>query len=294
MLVRDMSRRRRRFVRIAVTLLLLYALVMTFGGCADKLLLYPSRGPVDAGRARAIMIESHGRDVEVWTARSPSARTDGEVEAYVLEFCGNATRAEQITQFVADRWHRFPVEVWVMNYPGYGGSAGRAKLRDIPPAALATYDALRQRAGDKPIFLCGNSLGSTSALHVAANRPAAGLILQNPPPLRRLLVSNYGWWNLWLAAGPIALQVPAELNATDTAPRVNVPAIFMSATNDEVVPPAYHRMIFDAYTGEKRLITLSGARHGSSLNKEAERQLQEEIVWLWARAVSPSMAEKQR
>jgi pimeloyl-ACP methyl ester carboxylesterase len=169
-----------------------------------------------------------------------------------------------------------------MNYPGYGGSSGGAKLDDIPPAALATYDDLRKRAGgDAPIFVCGNSLGTASALYIAANRPVAGLILQNPPPLRRLLMQNYGWWNLWLAAGPVALQVPAQLNATTTAPHCTAPAIFLSADGDEVVPPKYHRLVYDAYKGEKRLIELPGATHGSSVKGDAEQQLQEGMDWLW-------------
>jgi uncharacterized protein len=276
---------RRRLTRIALTLLMLYGLVMTFGGCADTLILHPPRGHIDAGRAQRMTVKSQGRDVEIWTARSPAAATDGDVEAYVLEFCGNATRAEQITQYVADRWHRFPVEVWVMNYPGYGGSGGGAKLHDIPPAALATYDALRKQAGDAPIFVCGNSLGTTSALYIAANRPAAGLILQNPPPLRRLLMQNYGWWNLWLAAGPVALQVPAQLNATTTAPHCTAPAVFLCADGDEIVPPKYQRLVYDAYKGEKRLIQLPGATHGSSVKGDAEEKLQQGISWLWEKRV---------
>jgi len=278
-----MSLRRRRLLRVALTLFLLYALVITFGGCADTLILHPPKGHIDAGRATRMTVRSNDRDVEIWTARSPAAGVDGDVEAYVLEFCGNATRAEQIAQYVADRWRRFPVEVWVMNYPGYGGSAGGAKLGDIPPAALATYDALRERAHGMPIFLCGNSLGTTSALYLGANRPAAGLILQNPPPLRRLLLGNYGWWNLWLAAGPVALQVPAALNATDTAPHCSAPAVFLSATNDEVVPTKYQRLVYDAYAGEKRLIIITGGTHGSSVKGDAERQLQEGMDWLWER-----------
>jgi len=279
---------------VALTLLVLYGLVIVFGGCADTLILHPPQGRIDAGRAQRTVVTSQGRDVEVWVARSPSVPASGEVEAYVLEFCGNATRAEQIAQYVADRWRRFPVEVWVMNYPGYGGSAGRPRLADIPPAALATYDALRERAGgDKPVFLCGNSLGTTSALHVAANRPAAGLILQNPPPLRRLLLGNYGWWNLWLLAGPIALQVPAALNATDTAPRAAAPAVFVTATSDEVVPPKYQRLVHDAHKGEKRLIVMNGARHGSSATGDAERELQDGMDWLWDRAVGPRAEAKQ-
>ena len=119
MLPRAMKRPSRRALkRLAVVLVLAYGFVIVFGGCADQLILHPLRGPIDAGRARAITVHANGRPVEVWTARSSAAASEDDVDAFVLEFCGNATRAEQIAQYVADRWHRFPVEAWVMNYPG--------------------------------------------------------------------------------------------------------------------------------------------------------------------------------
>jgi hypothetical protein len=40
---------------------------------------------------------------------------------------------------------------------------------------------------------------------VAANRPCAGLVLTNPPPLRNMILQRFGWWNLWLLATPVAL-----------------------------------------------------------------------------------------
>jgi pimeloyl-ACP methyl ester carboxylesterase len=268
--------------KVVLALLLAYATLMTFGGCADRLLLFPSTKPIDPGRAQRFTINDDGRRLEIFKARSPAAAADVEPQAFVLEFCGNATRAEQITQYVADRWSRFPVEVWVMNYPGYGGSEGGAKLSLIAPAATAAYEELAKRAGDRPIFLAGNSLGSVPALYLAARRPAAGLILQNPPPLQRIILSRYGWWNLWLLAGPVALQVPSELNSLSNAPRVNSPAVFLLAEHDELVPPKYQNLVAAAYAGPKRSITLTGAGHNDSVTGEADAQLQAGLDWLWA------------
>ena len=92
---------------------------MTFGGCADTFILDPTTGHRDAGRAVQRFIEVDGRKLEVYTAR-PAAQGDREPDGFVLEFCGKSTRAEDITQYVADRWESHAVEVWVMNYPGYG------------------------------------------------------------------------------------------------------------------------------------------------------------------------------
>src|SRR4051812_43104622 len=95
-------RRRRRFVLLAIVLA--YVGFMTFGGCADKFLLHPPQGAIDAGRATRREFQSDGRTVEIWTARSPKLAAGEQPRAYVLEYCGNGTRAEQIAQYVADRW----------------------------------------------------------------------------------------------------------------------------------------------------------------------------------------------
>ena len=274
-----MRKRSRRWT-ILVALLLVYTAVMSFGGCADRLLLHPSTNHADAGRAVARFIGGGGRRLEIFTARSPAA-ADHEPEAFVLEFCGNATRAEHITQFVADRWKDHPVEVWVMNYPGFGRSDGPATLASIPPAALATYDELKRVAGERPIFLAGNSMGACPALHVASQRACAGLIFQNPPPLRRLILARHGWWNLWLVALPVAMQVPVELNALDTAPRVSAPAVFIIGERDTLVPPAYQRLIVAAYRGPRQVIALPTVGHWESLPPEAEQELRRAIDQLW-------------
>jgi uncharacterized protein len=273
-------KRRRRV--ILLVLLLIYAGVITFGGCADTFLLDAPAGHRDAGSARRHFITVDGKALEIWTAR-PAGQGDREPEGFVLEFCGKATRAEQITQYVAERWKRHAIEAWVMNYPGYGGSGGGAHLKLIPKAALATYDELAKVAHGRPIFLAGASLGSTSALYVAANRPCAGVVLQNPPPLQRLLMQHYGWWNLWLVAGPVTLQVPAELNSLRNAPNVHVPAVIVTADEDTTIPPKYHKMVIDAYAGEKRVIAMHGG-HNDSVSRDAEVQLRDGIDWLWESA----------
>ena len=280
-----MTRRRRFLFRAVLLLVPLYALIVTFGGCANRMLLHPSRHAIDAGNAVRLTFAHNGRQLEIWSARSPALAGDAEPRAYVLEFCGNATRAEEITQFVAERWGKHPVEVWVMNYPGFGGSEGRADLKTIAPSATATYDELARRAGGRPIFFEANSMGTVPALHVAANRPVAGLVLQNPPPLRRLILGRYGWWNLWLAAGPIALQVPGNLDSLASARRVRAPAVFLVGERDSLVPPKYQQLVIDAYAGPKEVIHMRDTTHWQPVTGQAEAQLADEIDRLWEQAV---------
>ena len=260
-------------------------LAILIGGCADDFVLHPPPGHVDPGKAQRQTVEVRGKEVEIWVSRSPRLKQLDEPRAFVLEFCGNGTRAEQIADFVAQRWGRFPVEVWVMNYPGYGGSAGKPRLGAIPPAALAAYDQLRGRAGERPIFLEANSLGTSVALYVASERPVAALILQNPPPLQRMIVQRYGWWNLWLGAGLIAMQVPGELDALRTAPRVNAPAVFLLSEQDTLVPPYYQNLVVKAYAGPKSLIRMPGD-HNDGVRGPAVIQLQQEMDRLWKSVIA--------
>jgi hypothetical protein len=265
---------------VLVILLAGYTLLMIFGGCASQLILFPTRQPIDPGTARQQFVPIAGGDrkVEVWVDRSPPA-VHAEPRAYVIGFTGNATRAEQVASDAAWQWGERPVEVWTMNYPGYGGSTGKADLRAIAPAALAVYDHVAKIANDKPIFLAGNSLGTTAALYVATQRPTAGLVLQNPPAIRSLILSRFGWWNLWLLAGPVALQVPKDLDGPTNAAKVKVPAIFVLADDDTFVVPENQMKVVNAYAGPKRIIRTTGG-HNDGIGGAALRELLAGFDWL--------------
>jgi len=283
------SRRRRWAFRGA--LFAAYLLLMTFGSCVDHLVLYPSNEPVRVpGASRVALKPEHEKagEVEVWTLRTPAVAPATEPKAFVLTFIGNADRAEYAVQRTVEDWADRPVEVWAVNYPGYGGSTGPARLSAIGPAVLSAYDSLRAVAGTRPIFLSGMSLGTAAALHVSANRPVAGLVLQNPPPLRKMILERYGWWNLWLIAGPAAMHIPSDLDSIANARRTTAPGVFLLAQDDQVVPPRFQQAVVAAYAGEKRLIPLPGAAHNDPPAAAQEAELHAAIDWLWNASVPTS------
>jgi pimeloyl-ACP methyl ester carboxylesterase len=197
-----------------------------------------------------------------------------------MRFYGNADRAERWVAAEANMFGNRLVEVWGMNYPGYGGSTGPARLARVGPAAARAFDELKRTAGDRPIFVYGASLGSTAALHLAATRPVAGVILHNPPALRQMILRQFGWWNLWLLAGPLSRKVPAELDSITNAQASRAPAIFLLAENDEVVAPRFQSLVANAYAGEKRVILLRGASHNSPIDGEGVESFREALDWL--------------
>ncbi len=231
----------------------------------DRLILFPTTHRIDSHRAIREIIPFENGELEVWTARSQIAPKHGVVDAYVLRFYGNADRAERWAALEADGFGERAIEIWGMNYPGFGSSTGPARLSRMANAGLAAFDALKTKAGSKPIFVFGASIGSAVALHVAANREVNGLVLHNPPPLRQIILRNYGWWNLWLLAGPVALQIPRELDSVANAKRIHAPTIFLLAENDEIVPLKLQRLVVDSFAGEKQVIKLPGAHHNSPI-----------------------------
>ena len=264
---------------------LTYFIVMFFGHLPDYLILFPTRAPIDAGAAVRRTIPFGNGDLEIWTAQSERARQQGRADLFILRFYGNADRADRWAAMETEMWNDRAVEIWGMNYPGFGGSTGPARLARIGPAAIATFDALKRESADASIVAYGASIGVTAALHVVASRPAevAGLILHNPPPLREVILRQFGWWNLWLLAGPVALQIPPDLDCIANARASRAPAIFLLAEKDEIVAPRFHRLVIQAYAGEKRVIELQGAYHNDPIEGTALADLNDALGWLLAK-----------
>jgi uncharacterized protein len=261
----------------------IYLAVAPFVHLADRLILFPSTYGIDAGTATRRLIPFQNGQLEIWTAQSQLAQKTGRADAYVLRFYGNADRADRWVATESDSFDGRAIEVWGVNYPGFGGSTGPARLVRLAASAVTAFDALKAKAGDRPIIIFAASIGTTAALHVAAQREVAGLILQNPPPLRQMILRQFGWWNLWLLAGPVALQIPPELDSIANAKAARAPAIFLLAQRDEVVAPRFQRLVVDAYTGEQRIIPLPDAGHNSPLNEAATAELHRALEWLLPR-----------
>ena len=261
--------------------------VMFFGHLPDHLILFPTRSPIDAGAAVRKTVPFQSGELEIWTAQSRRAQQQGGADIFILRFYGNADRADRWAAAEAEMWNDRAVEIWGMNYPGFGGSTGPTRLARIGPAALAAFDELKNYADDRPIVPYGASIGATAALHIAAHRPVAGLILHNPPPLREMILRQFGWWNLWLLAGPVALQIPRDLDSVANAKSVRAPAIFLLAERDQVVAPRFHRLVVNAYAGEKRVIELHGAYHNDPIEGIALADLNDGLGWLLAKVSSP-------
>lgn len=257
---------------------LVVLLLLGCAGCAD-LVLPPAPAHYTAPQTTAYLFTRDGLTLEAYVARSTGADKTAQPAAYVLRFTGGDASGQ--AAFTASRWKSHSTEVWVVNYPGYGQSAGPRNLGALARAATASYDELRQKAGERPIFVEGFSLGTVPALCVAARRPVAGLILQNPLSLKQTLMGHYGWWNAWLVAVPMSATVTPEFDSLANAAAAKAPAVFVCAEDDQTIPLRFQQQIFDVYAGPKRMLLQKDAGHWEVLNEVEEAELQVHIDWLW-------------
>jgi pimeloyl-ACP methyl ester carboxylesterase len=252
---------------------------------ADKFVLCPSRDPLPAENKQRQALPLGDGQLEVLTMHAGA----GEPQAFVLKFGGTGSRAERADLHPAEVWPQLQAEVWAVNYPGYGGSSGRASMPGLVAAANTAYEHLARQAQGRPIFVTGNSIGTTCALYLAARVPVAGLLLRNPPPLKQLIVGHHGWWNLGLGAKLIARQVPSDLCSLDNAAQAKAPAVFLSAGRDRVVPPPYQQQIFERYAGPKQVVIDPEADHATLLDAAIEPNYRAALDWL-ARQALPQAA----
>jgi predicted alpha/beta hydrolase family esterase len=275
-----------RRLRLSLALVLAYTLLISCAGLRDKLILHPSTHPINAAGTQSLQFPRHdGGTTAAFAAFSPGCR-DRAPEAFVLDFTGNGTRAEMIAAAIARRWGNHPVETISVNYPGYGQSTGPASMNAMPQMELDAFDSVSQLAAGKPVIVTGHSLGCTAALYVGAHRPVAALVIQNPPPLRQLIIGRFGWWNLWLGALPIAHQIPSQLDSIANAHQCHEPAVLISSIHDDYVPPKYHRMVFDAYDGPHFSVAVNGGHNTAPTNTP---DFYKSLDWLWQQIGLPSV-----
>ena len=259
-------------------------LATVLSGCANAFLLHPPEQSNKHADRRRTIADRDG-SIEVFVAASEPGTAP---RAYVLCFFGNGNVADEPVIAVAEMMRPLSLELWGVNYPGYGRSEGKATLDGVARAARIAYRAVAAQAQGKPIILFGSSLGSAAALHVAAHERVAGVVLHNPPPLRRLILCRYGWFNLWLVALPIALQIPHALDSIANAKRSKAPAVFISSSDDGVVPIGYQERVMKAYAGDWKLLENLGAGHNAEIPDWIISAMVETIgSWLPSAAASP-------
>ncbi len=233
---------------------------------AGRWLFRPSRQPIDCHKQQR-WVTRGSRRIDVWVDGS-----SGRPRLFVLRFLGARGRAEHGTRDPVNRFDPFPGEVWIANPPGFGRTSGRPSPRDYCDDALAVFDALRAHAGDVPIWVQGQSLGTLAALHVAANRDIDWLILRNVTPAALLAGRSFA-----PLAGLVSRCLPPAFDAMRAATQASADALFVTSSHDRIATPALQARIFERYAGAKQQLFVD-CGHEDHVLPEADELRYREIV----------------
>ena len=253
----------------------------------DRMVLRPSRQPIEVVHQQRQMLSCEGWNLECFVQRNYV--DDLPPDLLVLKFPGTAGRAERSSDFPCSMLEIPRIAIWTWNPPGYGRSEGRASLSVIADAAAAFYRHVIEveRGNTTSVWLCGNSLGCVTALHVAAstqpNPECSGLLLRNPPPLRRVvkrIADRYPHFGL---INPVIDDLCDSMDAMITARSTKLPAVFLQSELDTLVPPSLQNEIINVYAGENRLVLMEGLGHDCLATEVHEPLIEASVRWLWNR-----------
>jgi len=145
---------------------------------------------------------------------------------------------------------------WLLiDYRGYGASAGKPSAKALIADAILWYDYAVGELHAKRIFAFGRSLGSGVAVALAARRALAGVIVASPFDSLTAVAQHYYPYL------PVRWLLRHRFDSIALAPQLEVPLLCLIAQRDEVIPPVHAERLYDAWRGPKRKLVLPGARH---------------------------------
>lgn len=176
----------------------------------------------------------------------------------LLWFYGNGENIASIWPIVRD-FQPPGVSLLVLDYPGYGGSEGRATEPALYEAADLAYQELKRRpdVDSLRIYVYGRSLGTAVATHTAATHAVAGLILESPfTNAREMSGQHYGIFPRFL----LRLRLDNLANVS----RIQCPLLVFHGDEDRLVPPEMGRRVAQAAPGPTELVLIEGAGHNET------------------------------
>ena len=232
--------------------MLLFAAVVFAGICVfvfaiqRSLIYFPQPASNQAGITVLTLPTGTG---SVLVSTRPHAGPDA-----LIYFGGNA---EDVSQSMPDFASAFPNHaIYLLHYPGYGGSSGRPSERAILAAALALFD--RIHAEHPNVVVIGRSLGSGVAVHLASVRPVARLVLVTPyDSLADVAARHYPFL-------PVRWLLRDKYESFRYAPQVTAPTRIIVAELDEVIPRASTDCLRTRFKGANvSWVVVPGAGHNS-------------------------------
>jgi|YelNatPaOPRAMG01_1025707.scaffolds.fasta_scaffold02902_7 pimeloyl-ACP methyl ester carboxylesterase len=203
-----------------------------------------------------------------WMHRYPTGPAQGQV----LITHGNAGCAVDRAFYVPVLQRVAALDLFILEYPGYGDRPGSPSERALLAAA---EEALGCLASDQPVYLLGESLGSGVAAYLAGRHPEriAGVLLIAPFDNLTHLAQHH------MPLLPVRWLLKDRYPSDRHLAGYRGPVAVLLAGRDEVVPTRFGRRLYDGYAGPKKLWESPQARHNEVYDQPA--RFWGEVISFW-------------
>ncbi len=226
-------------------------------GLENQLLYFPSRvlsaSPDSFGLTseELTLPSSDGVVLRGWRIRGGGKRA-------LLFFQGNAGNASDRLDRARILNRRFGLDVFLVDYRGYGRSSGSPDEEGLYRDARAVYAAALER-GFPPerILVFGESLGSAVGIDLASEKPCGGLILETPfYSILAMARVHYPFVPRFL--------VRSRFDSAAKIGAISAPKLFLVAERDEIAPASQGRELYERAPPPKTLFVIPGAGHNDT------------------------------
>jgi fermentation-respiration switch protein FrsA (DUF1100 family) len=195
--------------------------------------------------------------------RQPGAR------GTVLYFGGNGYTIGRFGAWTASIFAPLGVDLMIVDHRGYGPSEGVPTVDTMMTDGLAAFDYLAGLPDSPPdrIIVHGQSLGSFVAGAVAAERPAAGVVLESS-------ATTTEEWVAALSKGmPVKVRIDPKLQGRGNlgpVRHIEEPLLLLVGARDKTTPRPLSEALYRASPlpeGRKILAVIPGAGHDDVLLK---------------------------
>jgi hypothetical protein len=154
------------------------------------------------------------------------------------------------------------LNVYVLEYPGYGARDGSPTRKSMDAAAEEAFQLMQ--AG-LPKYVVSESIGTGVACELAKNHPSevVGMVLFVPYH-NLAVVAQQRMWFL-----PAYFLLLDRFDPAESLKSYHGPIKFVLAEEDEVLGPSTGKKLFDSYAGPKDLQTVPGAHHNDVSSQPA-------------------------
>jgi hypothetical protein len=183
--------------------------------------------------------------------------------ASVLIMHGNAGCAIDRDYLAGPIHDAAPVDVYVLEYPGYGSREGSPDKRSILAAGEEAFDLL---TNGLPKYLVSESIGAGVACHLAKahSTETAGLVLFMPYHDLASVAQRK------MPFLPAYLLLLDRFNPAECLRDYRGPVKIVLAGADEIIPVESGRRLFEEYQGPKILQIIPGAHHNEIAEQSPE------------------------